>query len=427
MRQRSGGSRVRQIGLLEEVRPIRCVVVGGERDLTRVRRHRAGHEVLVGAVIAADHRARLNRHAAGAMLQGHRAEIHLRVHVAVVRIAVERRGIDIRRTSLKGGDPAVGDTSVFQVLVSDCHLRVLAGRERQRRVDAASLEIDAVAEAAGVLVHPVQSQRHGVRDGLVEIEREPPVVEASSLKRELAQWLEDRLLGDAVDHASAASSSEDERVRPLQRLDAIEVVQVAVVLHVVPHPVDEEVGRGAVAADDHLIPVVLSLMRADARDVADDVADARHQLVGNQFVRHDRDRLGHVSERRGRPRRAADRRDLVTAPGADVHRLARPLDLEHELARLAAGFRGSQALDVRHEARRADGDRRMSPGRARSVNSPRASVTAVSLVPGPSGDATTRAPTTGARLVSRTVPWSDRSGTACAAARPAESQEGKDQ
>jgi len=62
-------------------------------------------------VIPADHRARPNRHAAGAMLQGHRADIHLCVHVAVVRVAVERRGIDIRRTSLKGSDPAVGDTS----------------------------------------------------------------------------------------------------------------------------------------------------------------------------------------------------------------------------------------------------------------------------------------------------------------------------
>ena len=59
-----------------------------------------------------------------------------------------------------------------------------------------------------------------------------------------------RLLGDAVDDAAAAATSEDQGVRPLQDLEALDIVEVAVVLGVVADAVDEEVGRGVLAADD---------------------------------------------------------------------------------------------------------------------------------------------------------------------------------
>jgi len=60
------------------------------------------------------------------------------------------------------------------------------------------------------------------------------------------------------------AAAEYHRVRPLERLDPIDVVQIAKVLNIVPHAVDEEVGRRAVAAHDDLIAVVFALMHRDA-------------------------------------------------------------------------------------------------------------------------------------------------------------------
>ena len=98
--------------------------------------------------------------------------------------------------------------------------------------------------------------------GRVEIAGDALVAVHAALQRELAERPEPGLLDHAVDDAAAAAAAEDHRVRSLQRFDAIEVVQVAVVLHVVAHAVDEEVGRRTVAADDHLVAVVLALVHA---------------------------------------------------------------------------------------------------------------------------------------------------------------------
>ena len=72
----------------------------------------------------------------------------------------------------------------------------------------------------------------------------PPWSETSRVGRKPATLLH------AVDDAAGAAAAEDHGVGSLERFDAIQVVQVAVVLDVVAHAVDEEVGRRAVAADD---------------------------------------------------------------------------------------------------------------------------------------------------------------------------------
>jgi len=105
-----------------------------------------------------------------------------------------------------------------------------------------------------------------------------------------------RFLRHAIDHAAAAPASEDHRVRSLQRLDAFGVVQVAEVLHVITHAVDEEVGRRAVATNDRCVAIPLSLCHGHARHVAGDVRHALHPLVGDQSTRHDRNRLWRVAQ-----------------------------------------------------------------------------------------------------------------------------------
>jgi hypothetical protein len=84
---------------------------------------------------------------------------------------------------------------------------------------------------------------------------------------------------------------------PFSASYAIQIVQVAIILHVVAHAVDEEIRGGAVAANRKLIAIIFALRRRDAGDVADQVADARHQLVLDLILRDDGDRLRHVAQR----------------------------------------------------------------------------------------------------------------------------------
>ena len=125
-----------------------------------------------------------------------------------------------------------------------------ARRDGQGGVEPVALQLDRVAEAVGVLVHAVQAEGDLVVQRLVEVAREALVAVGAALQGDLAQGLEAGLLGHPVHDPAAASAPEHHGVRALQGFDAIEVVEVAVVLHVVAHAVQEEVGGGAVAADD---------------------------------------------------------------------------------------------------------------------------------------------------------------------------------
>ena len=121
-----------------------------------------------------------------------------------------------------------------------------------------------------------------------------------ALQRNFAHRLPVRLARHAVHDAACAAAAEDHRVRALQDLDAVEVVQVAVVLDVVAHAVEEEVAGRAVAAQDDRVAVALALRHARARHVARDVHEALHGLVLDQVTRDHGNRLRHVDERRVR-------------------------------------------------------------------------------------------------------------------------------
>jgi hypothetical protein len=125
-------------------------------------------------------------------------------------------------------------------------------------------------------------------------------------------------LEDAINHAATAAATKNHRVRSLQGLDPFEVVEIAVVLDIIPYAVDEKIGRRTVAPHDDLVAVVLTLVIGDARHVADDIADARHQLILHQLLGDDGHRLRHVVERRWRLRRARDRCGLIPRMHADA-------------------------------------------------------------------------------------------------------------
>ncbi len=160
----------------------------------------------------------------------------------------------------------------------------------------------------------------------------------------------------AVDHAAHAAAPENHRVGPLDGLDPLDVVQVAEVLDVVADAVDEEVGGRAVAAQNRRVAIALALADAHARHVADDVGHALHALVGNHRLRDDRDRLGHVPERRQRLRRRQRGAGGIGQAGSDFDVLGhRPhvdrVGVRSSQPRRQAGA-GEQALERLLELRR---------------------------------------------------------------------------
>src|SRR5262249_16775554 len=117
-----------------------------------------------------------------------------------------------------------------------------------------------------------------------------------------------------IDHAAAAAATEDHGIRPAQNFDALQVVEVAVILNVIAHSVEKEVGRRTGAANDDLIAVVLALVSSDAGRITYDIAEAHQLLVSDLLLRHDGDRLRHIAQRRQSLGRTADGQRAVIGP-----------------------------------------------------------------------------------------------------------------
>ena len=75
-------------------------------------------------------------------------QIHVSLDVAVVRIAVKSFNRDVRGSSLKRSDAAIGHAAVVKVFVTDCDSGLFAWLNRERRIDAITFEIHKVAKTA---------------------------------------------------------------------------------------------------------------------------------------------------------------------------------------------------------------------------------------------------------------------------------------
>ena len=107
-----------------------------------------------------------------------------------------------------------------------------------------------------------------LRQALADINGAAKIVEHAALQREFPHGGAIGLLEHAVDDAAGTAAPEDHRIRALERLDALDVVEVAKILHVVADAVDIKIGARALAADDHLVAIEFALMGNDAGGVA---------------------------------------------------------------------------------------------------------------------------------------------------------------
>ena len=149
-----------------------------------------------------------------------------------------------------------------------------------------------------VLVGGIDPQGGIVADGCVQIERQvvgPEAVRAGPCV-EKPRGGAGRLL-DAIDDAAAAAAAKNQRVRPLEDLDPLEIVQAPEVLDVIPHAVEEEVSGGVLAPQGDLVAIAFALSDGNARNIAQNVAEAVQRLIVELGAGHDIDALGHVEKR----------------------------------------------------------------------------------------------------------------------------------
>src|SRR5262249_29010205 len=101
---------------------------------------------------------------------------------------------------------------------------------------------DEIAKAAEVFIEAVQPECELVSKRLVEIGGDALVVERAALQCEFAKRKEAGFLGDSVDHSPAAAASKHHRVWPAPDFDSLDIIKIAVVLDVVAHSIQEEIG-----------------------------------------------------------------------------------------------------------------------------------------------------------------------------------------
>src|SRR6185436_8618817 len=138
------------------------------------------------------------------------------------------------------------------------------------------------------------------------------VVEGAVLHGRFLKRPEVGFLRHAVDDASRASASKDQRARSLEDFNAVGIVEIPEDLTVIAHAVEEEVGgRGHLAANGDLVAVAFTLMDDDAGHVPGHVADALEALILDLLLCHDAHRLRDIAQWRIRLGRGAGPRRSV--------------------------------------------------------------------------------------------------------------------
>ena len=224
--------------------------------------------------------------------------VYARGDGAQFRVAKELRRIGVQGPAMQGGYAAVGHPIVAKMLGGQLQARLRPQVDAEGRVHAIALELDTLPIALRILVHRIEPDAGRRAPPGPEVQRGATPLVRAQQQAAARMVLAVGLAGHPVDEATGAAASEDHRVRALQRFSALDVVNVADVLHVIANAIHEEIRSGAVAPEHRRIAVAFALGNADARHVAGQFGHAGDGLVGDQLVGDHGDRLRHVEQGR---------------------------------------------------------------------------------------------------------------------------------
>ena len=213
-----------------------------------------------------------------------------------------RSGVD----GADGGEAAVVCLRATGEAGADREEGVVAEFQRQRGIHRHQAAVDGrilVTRLAGVARQAEQHLAGGVQR-LVEVPHRAMSAEAAGVD---AQRAEGRLLGALRDEVqqtaqgSAVGAAEQSAGGPLDHLDPFDVRERLDVGLVEIQLEAVEVGLGTEAADEVVGVVHLTDIHADdTAEIADDDRRIHRELVADQLVRDDLDRLGDLAQRRRR-------------------------------------------------------------------------------------------------------------------------------
>jgi hypothetical protein len=94
--------------------------------------------------------------------------------------------------------------------------------------------------------------------------------------------------------SDSCRGQDDHGVWALEGFNALYIVGVTVILHIVAHPVDEQVVRGCVAAEHEAVTVAFALGGAKSRHIADGFGHRLDRLVVDLLLADHCYRLGNA-------------------------------------------------------------------------------------------------------------------------------------
>ncbi len=189
---------------------------------------------------------------------------------------------------------------------------------------------------------------------MIDVRCKPALKVRPKARREITDRRKSGLFRDPIDHAAATSTAKDHCIRPTDRLDTVEIIQIAIVLHIVADAVTEKVSTAAITAKYHIVAIILALMGRDARHVSNDIRNAGHHLVTHLLGLGDSDRLRHVAKRcKGLSGRLDRSHQIYRAVRNGHRRLCRP-NLEYYRTEIDITAAQADPADIAAKSRRGD-------------------------------------------------------------------------
>ena len=228
-----------------------------------------------------------------------RSGVHLRIaviHRIGVQCAVIRIACDIHGSAAVAGHAKIdGAILLLVVELQQQALVAIFPQDAGREILATQVAIRAIA--ARILQRAIDVQCQRVRQ--LAVQREVAALEAvaAGSYAHLAAIGKARLLGDHVDQPTRRAPTIQGGSRPLDDLDALNVVEVAKVLRIVAHAVEQDVVQRGKAANDERIALAVARSEADGGNGLHHVRQAVGSLIAHHFLGHDLHRLRNVAQR----------------------------------------------------------------------------------------------------------------------------------
>ena len=304
--------RTNKIGLQAEVLPLRGVNIAIKRDL--IRRCRlvisARIEVGINLVIITKESTEIGFEIVGEFMAEGGAE-NMRFQFGEILQLVAKDDVlkGLHRSSVASrGDAAVNKPLVIGIFIRQIERCSRAQLRAENGIDANSRTIIEIAVIVQIFISGIDPDACRIAHLEIEIALHAECAESVNRQLSAAKCLaNDRLLGDPVDDPARAAASEQERIGPAQDFDLLQIVKRAVILDIIAHPVDEEIGGRAHSAKDYGIAVAFALGCVYTGGVVDNLRDGIKAALGNLVRGNDRQALRHINDRC----RAAQSVDLI--------------------------------------------------------------------------------------------------------------------